>query len=499
MKNYKKFLEEIDIKGNPGIPNEGEKRPGDADYLKNIERRAKERLDIEGETERDIHRYGHRLMGQLVPKVMQMTRGKEKELEQLATDAIMNQYGEILDGVKLDIKFGNPGENFRDDDEDSDPNQDLTPPEEYKEITDKKLLDKIHSAKIFNNIMQGEAINSKTMFHSEFLRNGIMDIYGNTQGEEFIRTLTEISDTAQKMDWLSNPRMKAAAMERDKESGMGFAGSVKVSWEKDEDDEDEENEIEVKPYDLEADINSKEEEAEEVSYTPVIKVRAIDFSMLLHEAVKGIYELIASLSAPGEGASPDEIHDAETVKYNVSSMADEVDDFKTGPEIAADFRDFLNENPKIDKINNMREYVFGKLCDPNYIEAGDFLELFRGILNKTASARKKVDSIIDDILSELSDYENELDNFNSEEKEATDSVYKLVNHDSAPVQEEPASGEPDYASMKKAEIQELIDNALDNGDYALIQKLQPYMEQNMFNIYSREVKLVLEKLKNDLK
>lgn len=498
MKNYKKFLEEIDIKGNPGIPNEGEKRPGDADYLNNIERRAKERLDIEGETEMDLMRkYIPRLMGELLPKVNSMTRGKEKELEQLATDAIMNQYGEILEsgGVELDIKFGNPGENFSADGERD--NNDQEPPTPMKEVTDKKLLDKIHSAKIYNNIMQGEAINSKTMFHSEFLRKGIMDIFGNTQGEDFIRTLTEISDTAQKMDWLANPRMKAAAMERDKESGMGFAGSVKVSWEKKENDK---NEIEVKPYDLEADINSsQEEEAEEESYTPVIKVRAIDFSMLLHESVKGIYELIASVSAPGIGASPDEIHDAETVKYNVSSMADEVDDFRTGPEIAADFRDFLNENPKIDKINNMREYVFGKLCDPNYIEAGDFLELFRGILNKTPAARKKVDNIIDDILSELSDYENELDNFNREEWKTTDSVFKLVNHDSEPIQEEPTTGEPDYASMKKAEIQELIDNALDSGDYALIQKLQPFMEQNMFNIYSREVKLVLEKIKNDLK
>ena len=36
MKKYKKFLEEITIQGNPGVPGEGNREPGDSRYLSDI-------------------------------------------------------------------------------------------------------------------------------------------------------------------------------------------------------------------------------------------------------------------------------------------------------------------------------------------------------------------------------------------------------------------------------------------------------------------------------
>jgi len=38
----------------------------------------------------------------------------------------------------------------------------------------------------------------------------------------------------------------------------------------------------------------------------------------------------------------------------------EAEDFRTGPEIAADFRDFINENPDSSYSPNMRAFIFGK-------------------------------------------------------------------------------------------------------------------------------------------
>ena len=67
-----------------------------------------------------------------------------------------------------------------------------------------------------------------------------------------------------------------------------------------------------------------------------------------------IYELIASIQFPAEGSSEEEIKMAQTVKLNVSSFEDEAEDFRTGPEIAADFRDFINQNPEA-KHPNMRD------------------------------------------------------------------------------------------------------------------------------------------------
>lgn len=488
MKNFKKFLEEISIQGNPGVPGENEKQEGDSDYLNNIESRAKERLDIVGEDEGDMGKYIHRLMGQLVPKVHRMSRGKEQELEALATAAILDQYGEILDGVELDIKFGNPGENFRKppkEDDDADP----PTPQKFNEITNKDLLDKIHRAKIYNNIIQGEAINTKTMFHGEFLRNGIFDLFGQVEGQVFIDTLAEISETASKLDWLSADGPKAAAMEQTKESGMGFAGSVKVDWKPKSKDEDEDD------IEDEDDVDMSEDDMNDET-VPVITVRAIDFSMLLHEAVKGIYELIAAISSPELGADPKDIEDFETVKVNVTSMLDEVADFKTGPEIAADFRDFINENPKSEKVQNIRAFIFGKLCDPNYMTASEFLDFFRGVLNGTNSARKKMDKIIDEIIEELNDFESGLGDGSDDDMH--DSVYKLMNDEPSSTNPIPAStqdepiGEVDYSTLSKSDIQDLIDGALDSGDYDLLRKLEPFMESNTLKMYSNEMMRINE-------
>jgi len=493
MKNFKKFLEEISIEGNPGVPGENGKQVGDSDYLKNIELRAKERLNIEGESEQngDMWKYIHKLMGELVPVVHRMSRGKEAELEALATAAILDQYGEILDGVELDIKFGNPGENFKKTQEEEEEEEEMPEPPKFNEITNKDLLDKIHRAKIYNNIIQGEAINTKTMFHSEFLRNGIIDIFGPVDGPIYINTLGEISETASKLDWLATEGPKAAAMEQTKESGMGFAGSVKVEWKPKKDKASDENEAEEVVAEEEIDY------AETDEITPIIRVRAIDFSMLLHEAVKGIYELIAAVSVPEIGADPKDIEDFQTVKVNVSSMLDEVADFKTGPEIAADFRDFINENPKSEKVKNIRAFVFGKLCDPNYMTAGEFLEFFRGVLNNTPSARKKMDKIIDEIIDELNDYDNDINS--DSDNDIHDSVYDLMNTEptqtNAPNEEE-SDTDVDYSKLSKSAIQDLVDDALDSGNIDLLKKLEPFMEKNTYKMYQNEIKMITERLIN---
>ena len=76
------------------------------------------------------------------------------------------------------------------------------------------------------------------------------------------------------------------------------------------------------------------------SGNPVIKARGIDFPMLLHETVKGIYEL---LSAPG---LPEEESVAQTVLMN-TGLSDEPEDWKYGPRIANDFFAFLNEKSEL--------------------------------------------------------------------------------------------------------------------------------------------------------
>lgn len=501
MKDFNKFLEEVTIKGNPGIPGEGDKRPEDSDYLADTERRAKERLGVTGREH----------PGQIAGPLMNLIRksntfigGNEKALEELAYDVIMSNFGDILEGVKLDIKLLKSGKDVADFmDEESDDEQEAP---KFKELTDKDTINKIHKAKISNNIIQGESKNTKHILHTQEVKDGIKKIYGDKSDDVF-ETWDEISKLADKMDWIIPIQIKADMMERQPE---GMAGAVSVSWEEDEKEEKEESSDDFAKRilnDLSKGDDPNEDDVEEFTdevseTTPVIKARGIDFPMLLHESVKGIYELIASVSQPSEGDSPEEIKKAETVKLNVTSFEDEAEDFRTGPEIASDFRDFINENKDSSYSPNMRAFIFGKMMDESYMNTEEFLELFRGILNKTDEARNKVDSMISEIVDDIKKYE--LGEVLGHDDEESDDEYKdrslydpyyddeeggEIDYDALGINKpEEEKEEVDYSEMSQRDIQSLIDDALDNGDFKEVEKLSQYLKEGK-EIYLREALL----------
>ena len=509
MKDFKKFLEdkideEVSIKGNPGIPGEGQKRPEDKDYLSDLERDAQQRLGVR--TDPNWIRSPYlREISELIYQSRTIISGKESELEELAENVIKDNFSDILHGVKLDIKFVKNGLEVKDfmDQEDED-QQDLP---KFRQITDPELIRKIHKAKLANNIIQGEAKNTKHLLHDEKVKDGIISIFGE-EGENALEIWDQISKLADKLDWIIPVNDKSDMMEN---APGGFAGAVKVDWveESDEEESEEESEEEftnriLNDLSKSDDVDdSDEEESEEESVTPVIRARGIDFPMLLHEAVKGIYELIAAVSQPGQDASPEEIKDAETVKLNVSSFDDEAEDFRNGPEIAADLRDFINESPESDYTSNMRAFVFGKMMDENYMSSEDFLKLFRGILNKTEEARRKIDSIVSEIVAELKKYE--LGEIIGHEEESDDEIdydglginrpgevdYDALGIDKPEEDDDDLENEEDYSKLSQREIQTLIDNALDDGDFSKVDRLKDFLKEGK-EIYEKELRMIKE-------
>jgi hypothetical protein len=502
MKDFKKFLEEVTIKGNPGVPNEGDKQPGDKDYLKDTEARAKARLGLSGREHPG--QIGPRLM-QLVDQSQQATRGHEEELENLAMEIITQNYGDILDDVELDIKLLRSGSQIaqfmKDCEEEQDDSEEEAP--KFRQIQDPATINKIHKAKLGNNIIQGEAKNTKNIIAMQEVKDGLIDIFG-PQAEQILNMWKEMSNLADKMDWIIPIEIKADMMER---APQGMAGAVSVDWipkpkeEKEEEEESGEDFAARILKDLaagdEPNEEDKEEFAEEVQETkPRVRARGIDFPMLIHETVKGIYELIASIQFPAEGASEEEIKMAQTVKLNVSSFEDEAEDFRTGPEIAADFRDFINENPKAEHPN-MRAFIFGKMMNSDYISDADFLQLFRGILNKTPEARRKIDEMIDEINKELNNYE--LGQVIDVEEPSYDfddnGGYEEDEDTMIPGKAEPEvsqqEDEIDYSELTQRELTELIDAALDKGDFKRVEMLAQYMKEGK-EIYLKELERINE-------
>jgi hypothetical protein len=447
IKKFNKFLEEVTIKGNPGIPNEGERNSNDRDYLNDLENKAQRDYSVRKMPDGNFIPTNHigRNFMNLIKKSESYISGREEELEKIAEEIILNEFGEILDGVELDIKFEKDGTKIskmlNEDDEDGEDES-----IEYENIKDEVLKNKIHKAKLANNLIQGEAKNTKLILNSTFsidLLKGVM----RDDFEDSIETWNKITEIANQADWVIPINVKADMIRKKPD---GLAGAVKIDW-KEYKVEDE------KEYEVETDSQGDETE-QEVSYTPVIKARGIDFPMLLHEAVKGIMELVASVYQPKEGSSPKEIEDAKTVKINVSSMEDEAEDFRTGPQIASDLRDFINDSPNANYSSIMRLYVYGKILDPEYMSEKEFLALFRGILNKTDEARTKVDSIVDEIVDEIKSYE----------------LGEVIGHDDDSLgvsTVDDVVDEEDLSKMSERELRILMDDALDSGDRKRMQEI----------------------------
>ena len=318
------------------------------------------------------------------------------------------------------------------------------------------------------------------------VREELIKIFGRS-GDEIHRICIEITEIADKLDWAVPIEHKANMMQS---TPAGLSGAVSVDFSDDEDeDEDIEEYVEDEDNDepsefnidnILSDIESHKEEAKEIldnTNKPVIMSRGIDFVMLVHETIKGIYQLLSYRGIPSDADI------AQKVVSSTESYLDEAENFRYGPEIASDLRDFINQNSKVEKYKGIREYVFGEMME---IPANEFLILMRGILSKTADARRKIDDIIDGIISSLDKFElgEVIGHDNDDDYNDNDDEEGLEDFDVAEPEEDKRDSELDkirnkkleYSSMSQSQLQIELDNAIDEGDYTKAKEISKYLK-----------------------
>lgn len=537
LKDFKKFLEEVDIKGNPGIPGQGDKRKGEEDYLSKVETRAKNRLGIRNSDlptptpmgprpSRKEMELGRRMM-ELLPTSIDLISGKESEISELATNIIYNLYKDIIDryNIELDIKIIKPGKvkDFMDEGEQEEPPQ-------FRRIRDENTIKEIHKRKIANLITQGEAKNTKHILHLEEAKEGLKEILGNSDGEELFNVLDELSKIADTLDWIIPEEVKAQLMEI---APDGLAGACRVDWkpkETEEEEEEDNDDLISKALANDDDDDDEYTEDEEIGdgSTPVLRARGVDFSMLLHEAVKALFEFLSLEGLPiakgeedmdGGKGGPETEKLLKTI-YSNTGTGDEPQDFKYGPEIAADIRDFVNKNEKIDLYPNVREELWKVMVSRKTMPTDQFLELIRGILSNTEKARTDLDIIINrvvnlikqekDVFNEyqkkMMEYEEEMRQYEEEKnrtKEEEDGelatgdepdsdIDKLIKK-SLYNKNDDSKGKK-YSEMSPSELQKEMDDALDSENYELAGEISKYMTKESKMVYSNELKIINEKL-----
>jgi len=391
----------------------------------------------------------------MVGKALELQKGHEEELEELGIRAVKDFYGEILDNVEIDAKIVIPGEDkthtemrdkIRENQVRKDKNIKKTQPKQDPEKL-KKLMDMMKKAglnipekeekpqekpeekknlhieedvakrKIINSIIQGESFNCFGIIN--LIKNDIDKI-----NPELFKLYKSIIEESYKFYWMASEEEQVGIFMKDK---LPMGNFVQVDWGKKKEeqpeseestkqsDEDESSEEAENLMDKSLDGNGIEnnpEEAKEVldnMVTPKIVVRALDLPAMIHETVKGIYELIAA-HAIGEDKEKE-----KAIATEVTSYADEIEDLRYGPKIASDVRDFLNLNPNINKYPNIREFVFGKMVTEKILSSSEFLKMIKGILsNKSEDADLKrtariiIDRFVTEVINEMEEYEEQI-------------------------------------------------------------------------------------------
>lgn len=433
---------EASLEDNPAIP---------PNLLGDIEGAAQQQISDRG-IPRNPQVEGMELV-QLSQEAMQLQRPHKEALETIVYDAVMDMYGNLIDNVVLDVKLVEPGE----------ANEMMEEPEEedlptFDEIEDEDLKRKIHARKVANALIQGESKNVFRIIELPEFKEAIEAL--NPRLYVIYKRIAEINEL---FHWNIPMEVQAQMWKQHPE---GQAGAEKVEYNEEESDDTEKTIEELLAS------NDDDEGGEEPTERIVGTIYAvgIDVPVLIHEAVKGILEMIAAHTIPDDEES------AKIMMMNTSGPDNEIEDLRYGPGIAAKLRDVVNEVQDADYDPNIRFHVWGKMMQ---MDAEAFLDLMYRILSSDPSGKDELTTMVRDIVSSLKDYDSKaaLGEFDEGPEQTPDLGI------TPPVKQTPAADiappkkELPLRAMNARELENEINKAIDSGDFGKAQEISDILKE----------------------
>lgn len=474
INDFRRF-NEANIRNNKGL---------DRDYIDNI--KSTEQAESNRKIQRREVENPNRIMP-MVEEIMEIQGGqirqtmfgpmpewhdyeKKEKIEQLARDIIQDRYGRLINsmGVEMDIKLVDPRE-LQDMKEGCEMCDSPEPPAEYEETDDEGLRNDIDKRKIVNIITQGSAKNVHRLIH--LYREKIEEL-----DPRLFELMDKLIKSNEAMEWMIPENDSNGKMIREMMNGF-----TKTEFENDDDASDfkemsEDIDIEEAMTDEDFDLDKAFED-----WNGKIKVtaRAIDLVVLLHESVKGIFEVLGSPSIPEHDEQR-----ASDIMANTDTLKDEFEDLRYGPRIREDLLNWVNSNNKINQIEDGFEFVWGEMVS---IESSAFLDLFfDSIISKTGIADKWLDDLLNKLIEEdknlkTSQFEydqnkSDYDNSNSWGKNTPSKPKEIEKSPSSSAAKDTVDQEPDYSKMKQGELSLLRDKLLDAGDFEALSKMTKYLK-----------------------
>ena len=132
---------------------------------------------------------------------------------------------------------------------------------------------------------------------------------------------------------------------------------------------------------------------------PTVKARGVNFPTLVHELVKGVYEVF------GTHGLPDDPRQAEMIMGAEDTVPAEAWDLKLGPV----FWELLQKSYPIeilteDDMKHIQHYLFMRL---SAMPAEEFFQLFKEVLEEKQSGKDKIQRMVNEIVRELEENDEE--------------------------------------------------------------------------------------------
>jgi hypothetical protein len=395
--------------------------------------------------------------------------------------------------------------------------------EQPEEKVGASLVSAIDKKKLLNMMTQAAGKLTKDIIRiSETVEKELSEIFGTIQGKQILNCWIRMSDLADKMDWVIPIDRKSQMM---KNMPSGMAGACQVVWESHSGSE----------YNLSLIL---EKEATKI----VIKSVGIDFPMLIHETIKGIYLFLQS------GAIKRDKETAKIIKKATSSFTDEAQDFRYGPPALEMLIKFINKFPEFSRYKRLDAKVFTILaCDKQRAQEeakastqewkellekkadvvrtdNQFLEIMESIFStfdlqgsefvlneqkfNESHAKSEIAKIIKYIVDDIEDYKREIQEWeseqeereeenrwkNSEESDEESDIDRLIRNSFGDDEDQQKIQKP-YEEMTMVEIQQVIDDAVSEENYELASELtKKYLKGESKKVWEKELKRINENL-----
>jgi len=138
------------------------------------------------------------------------------------------------------------------------------------------------------------------------------------------------------------------------------------------------------------------EEVDDTTDPPTIKAKGLFFPVLIHELIKGVYEVL------GTQGLPDDPKAAEMVMGSQDTLPYEIWDLRLGPVIWERFTAAYPEDLYEDDMREIQNYLFSRF---SALSTEEFFEVAREIIGDSEKGQKIVKRMVDEIVEELRQYD----------------------------------------------------------------------------------------------